>query len=269
MTDNLFSRAKPKLNPPVSAWKADMPESREPQLVPPRLIWMNKINDVYLEIPRYDKGMTWWGMIPLGGGVLGIIFYILIDTISTQIQSDGRGFIPYFIALAGFVFFLSMFLSCIKIYFIMPREQPVRLNKMRQRIFVYKYKRIDPIPWMKWPVIITRYNWADVHGEIRYCSDRYRSGHQLWGSVCEPGTYNVIHRFQLADGEPAELQQVWSFFCLYMKGEPVPAEPKNKGRPDSWRPRKADKWPEEWERESTTAPDGRTPVIWSRETLPE
>ncbi|MBG2641700.1 hypothetical protein I4548_33455, partial [Klebsiella michiganensis] len=100
-------------------------------------------------------------------------------------------------------------------------------------------------------------------------SDRYRSGHQLWGSVCEPGTYNVIHRFQLADGEPAELQQVWSFFCLYMKGEPVPAEPKNKGRPDSWRPRKADKWPEEWERESTTAPDGRTPVIWSRETLPE
>ncbi|HHY3053079.1 TPA: DUF6708 domain-containing protein, partial [Klebsiella michiganensis] len=174
MTDNLFARAKPKLNPPVSAWKADMPESREPQLVPPRLIWMNKINDVYLEIPRYDKGMTWWGMIPLGGGVLGIIFYILIDTISTQIQSDGRDFIPYFIALAGFVFFLSMFLSCIKIYFIMPREQPVRLNKMRQRIFVYKYKRIDPIPWMKWPVIITRYNWADVHGEIRYCSDRYR-----------------------------------------------------------------------------------------------
>ncbi|MBZ6862028.1 DUF6708 domain-containing protein [Klebsiella michiganensis] len=269
MTDNLFARAKPKLNPPVSAWKADMPESREPQLVPPRLIWMNKINDVYLEIPRYDKGMTWWGMIPLGGGVLGIIFYILIDTISTQIQSDGRDFIPYFIALAGFVFFLSMFLSCIKIYFIMPREQPVRLNKMRQRIFVYKYKRIDPIPWMKWPVIITRYNWADVHGEIRYCSDRYRSGHQLWGSVCEPGTYNVIHRFQLADGEPAELQQVWSFLCLYMKGEPVPAEPKNKGRPDSWRPRKADKWPEEWERESTTAPDGSTPVIRFRETLPE
>ena len=65
MTDNLFARAKPKLNPPVSAWKADMPESREPQLVPPRLIWMNKINDVYLEIPRYDKGMTWWGMFPL------------------------------------------------------------------------------------------------------------------------------------------------------------------------------------------------------------
>jgi len=54
-----------------------------------------------------------------------------------------------------------------------------------------------------------------------------------------------------------------------MKGEPVPAEPKNKGRPDSWRPRKADKWPEEWGRESTTAPDGSTPVIRSRETLPE
>ncbi|STW79217.1 Uncharacterised protein [Klebsiella michiganensis] len=140
-----------------------------------------------------------------------------------------------------------MFLSCIKIYFIMPREQPVRLNKMRQRIFVYKYKRIDPIPLDEMAGHYNRYNWADVHGEIRYCSDRYRSGHQLWGSVCEPGTYNVIHRFQLADGRARRVySKSGSFLCLYMKGEPVPAEPKNKGRPDSWRPRKADKWPEEW-----------------------
>ena len=172
------------------------------------------------------------------------------------------------IALLSTSVFITLSFFCMKIYFTTPRDQPVRLNRGRRKIYVYKYKK-DRIPWFKWPVIITRYNWADVHGEIRYCSDRYRSGHQLWGSICEPGTYNVIHRFQLADGEPAELQQVWSFLCLYMKGEPVPAEPKNKGRPDSWRPRKADKWPEEWERESTTAPDGRTPVIRFRETLPE
>ncbi|STW79216.1 Uncharacterised protein [Klebsiella michiganensis] len=105
MTGQFVARAKPKLNPPVSAWKADMPESREPQLVPPRLIWMNKINDVYLEIPRYDKGMTWWGMIPLGGGVFGIIFYILIDTISTQIQSDGRTLFHILLLWRGLSFF--------------------------------------------------------------------------------------------------------------------------------------------------------------------
>ncbi|PLP20059.1 hypothetical protein CWM92_30610 [Klebsiella michiganensis] len=266
MTDNLFVRAKPKLNPPVSAWKTDMPESREPQLVPPRLIWMNKINDVYLEIPRYDKGMTWWGMFPLALVVLLFLGFMLTMCALMLQYVDGYA-IPC-LAILSVVVLSTLAFFCLKIAFVTPRDQPIRLNCRRQNIYVFKYKK-DPIPWFKWPVIITRYNWADVHGEIRYCSDRYRSGHQLWGSVCEPGTYNVIHRFQLADGEPAELQQVWSFLCLYMKGEPVPAEPKNKGRPDSWRPRKADKWPEEWERESTTAPDGSTPVIRFRETLPE
>ncbi|WP_213823266.1 DUF6708 domain-containing protein [Klebsiella michiganensis] len=266
MTDNLFARAKPKLNPPVSAWKSDMPENSEPQLVPPQLLWMNKINDVYLEIPRYDKGMTWWGMIPSALFTFGIMVFVILVCVQISEYIDGYA-MPGLIMLS-ITFFSTMILFCLKIAFITPRDQPVRLNRGRRKIYVYKYKK-DRIPWFKWPVIITRYNWADVHGEIRYCSDRYRSGHQLWGSVCEPGTYNVIHRFQLADGEPAQLQQVWSFLCLYMKGEPVPAEPKNKGRPDSWRPRKADKWPEEWERESTTAPDGSTPVIRFRETLPE
>jgi hypothetical protein len=120
---------------------------------------------------------------------------------------------------------------------------------------------------LKWPVIITCYHWADVHGEIRYCSDRYRSGYQLWGSVCEPGTYNVIHRFQLADGEPAELHQIWSYLCLYMKGEPVPQEAVNKGRPDSWRPRKADKWPADMELESTTAPHDEQPTVSHQKAL--
>ncbi len=87
MTDNLFARAKPKLNPPVSAWKADMPESREPQLVPPRLIWMNKINDVYLEIPRYDKGMTLVGNDSIRGRSVGYHFlYINRYDINTNTE---------------------------------------------------------------------------------------------------------------------------------------------------------------------------------------
>ena len=268
MTDNFFDRAKTKLNPPVSAWKEDLPENNQPQLVPPQLLWLNKINDTWLEIPRYDKGMTWWGMIPSAVLMLGFTIYSLYSIVIMKISWHLSGNILLLVVLLSFMFFLHCFLFCMKLYFVTPRDQPVRFNKKRQNVYVFKCKK-DRIPWFKWPVIITRYNWADVHGEIRYCSDRYRSGHQLWGSVCEPGTYNVIHRFQLADGEPAELQQVWSFLCLYMKGEPVPAEPKNKGRPDSWRPRKADKWPEEWGRESTTAPDGSTPVIRFRETLPE
>ena len=252
MTDNMFTRAKSKLNPPVSAWKEDMPENHEPQLVPPQLLWLNKINAIWLEIPRYDKGMTWWGMIPSAIFMFILMSGLLVHSIS--VQREYGGFFMPVLSTFSTMFFSSMFLFCLKLALVTPRDQPVRLNRVRQNIYVYQYKK-DRIPWLKWPVIITRYNWTDVYGEIRYCSDRYRSGYQLWGAVCEPGTYNVTHRFQLADGNPADLQQVWSFLCLYMKGEPVPAEPKNKGRPNSWRPRKADQWPEEMERESTTAPE--------------
>ncbi len=172
-----------------------------------------------------------------------------------------------FMAIADVVVFSSFVLACLKTALVVPRDQPIRLNMKRQSIFVYKYKKIVPFPLLKWPVIITCYHWADVHGEIRYCSDRYRSGYQLWGSVCEPGTYNVIHRFQLADGEPAELHQIWSYLCLYMKGEPVPQEAVNKGRPDSWRPRKADKWPADMELESTTAPHDEQPTVSHQKAL--
>jgi hypothetical protein len=46
-----------------------------------------------------------------------------------------------------------------------------------------------------------------------------------------------------------------------MKGEPVPDEAANKGRPDFWCPRKADKWPEALEIESTTAVEKVFPAL--------
>ena len=241
-----------------------MPENHEPQLVPPQLLWLNKINAIWLEIPRYDKGMTWWAMTPLAVFTFLMMVALLDHYISVEIEYGG--YLMIILAAVSIVSFSTMTLFCLKLALVTPRDQPVRLNRVRQNIYVYQYKK-DRIPWLKWPVIITRYNWTDVYGEIRYCSDRYRSGYQLWGAVCEPGTYNVTHRFQLADGNPADLQQVWSFLCLYMKGEPVPAEPKNKGRPDSWRPRKAAQWPEEMERESTTAPEAELGEIGKQSVI--
>ncbi len=140
MTDNLFARAKPKLNPPVSAWKADMPESREPQLVPPRVIWMNKINDVYLEIPRYDKGMTWWGMFPLALVVLLFLGFMLTMCALMLQYVDGYA-IPC-LAILSVVVLSTLAFFCLKIAFVTPRDQPIRLNCRRQNIYVFKYKKI-------------------------------------------------------------------------------------------------------------------------------
>ncbi|SAB12381.1 Uncharacterised protein [Enterobacter hormaechei] len=107
MTDNLFARAKPKLNPPVSAWKEDMPENNQPQLVPPQLLWLNKINDTWLEIPRYDKGMTWWGMIPSAVLMLGFTIYSLYSIVIMKTSWHLSENILFLVILLSFVFFFN------------------------------------------------------------------------------------------------------------------------------------------------------------------
>lgn len=145
MTDNLFARAKPKLNPPVSAWKEDMPENNQPQLVPPQLLWLNKINDTWLEIPRYDKGMTWWGMIPSAVLMLGFTIYSLYSIVIMKTSWHLSENILFLVILLSFVFFLTMFLFCIRLYCVTPRDEPVRFNKKRQNIYIFKCKK-DRIP---------------------------------------------------------------------------------------------------------------------------
>lgn len=161
----------------------------------------------------------------------------------------------YVLALFPLVIFSSFLLFCLKMYFIVPRDQPIRLNHKRQKIYVFSYNR-SRLPWLKWPVIISAYNWADVRGEIRLSSARYDMGYHLFGSVCQPGTNKVITRFLIAKERESNVQlhQIWSYLCVYMQHDKVTAEPESLGRPDDWRPRKADQWPDDMEKESTTAP---------------
>ncbi|WP_313052121.1 DUF6708 domain-containing protein [Atlantibacter hermannii] len=244
-----FDEPQPKLNPPISCWREDMPENHEPQLVPPQLRWLATRNDIYLEVPRYGTDVIWGGMIITATLMLSMVIFFIVSSILS-------GFYVFIIiaVVASLVLSFLCFLS-LKMYFIAPRNQPIRLNRKRQKIYLFDYKR-SRLPWLKWPVTITSYSWADVYGEISFSPTPGDRGYRLYGAVCVPGTRNVVARFLLAREweEREQLNQIWSYLCIYMKGESDLPEPRFKGRPDFWRPRKADKWPDEMERESTTAP---------------
>ena len=240
---------QPKLNPPVKSWREDMPENHEPQLIPPQLHWLTEQNDIYLEMPRYSTEVAWGLMMPLA-----FIFSLGIIVITALFFSIPFYF-GYIVGAVNFIVSSSFILFMLKMYFVVPRDQPIRLNRKRQKIYVYEYNR-SRLPWLKWPVTIKSYNWADVHGEVRLSSARYDLGYQLYGSVCEPGTNNVITRFLITKNRFSReiLSQTWSYLCIYMKHDAVSVAPLQPGRPDYWAPRKADKWPEDMELESTTAP---------------
>ncbi|WP_148051937.1 DUF6708 domain-containing protein [Atlantibacter hermannii] len=248
-----FDEPQPKLNPPISCWREDMPENHEPQLVPPQLRWLATRNDIYLEVPRYGTEVMWGGMIFIA--ILTCIVDIGMVIFSLDLQAITGSYFFVIIGLISAIFFTSLALFAFKIYFVAPRNQPVRLNRKRQKIYLFDYNR-SRLPWLKWPVTITSYSWADVYGEISFSPTPGDRGYRLYGAVCAPGTRNVVARFLLAREweEREQLNQIWSYLCIYMKGESDLPEPRFKGRPDFWRPRKADKWPDEMERESTTAP---------------
>ena len=244
-----FDEPQPKLNPPISCWREDMPENHELQLVPPQLRWLATRNDIYLEVPRYGTDVIWGGMIITATLMLSMVIFFIVSSILS-------GFYVFIIiaVVASLVLSFLCFLS-LKMYFIAPRNQPIRLNRKRQKIYLFDYNR-SRLPWLKWPVTITSYSWADVYGEISFSPTPGDRGYRLYGAVCAPGTRNVVARFLLAREweEREQLNQIWSYLCIYMKGESDLPEPRFKGRPDFWRPRKADKWPDEMDRESTTAP---------------
>ncbi|EPR0411789.1 DUF6708 domain-containing protein [Enterobacter asburiae] len=253
----LTIESQPRLNPPISCWREDMPESHEPQLVPPQLRCMTTRNDIYLEVPRYSTEVSWWMMLPIAFLMFGVTFFFVFVCVLMKF---------YIFSLVGLISLSPFVLLALKMSFVAPRDQPLRLNRKRQKLYLFNYNR-SRLPWLNWPVSIKVYNWADVYGEIMFSGVGGDRGYHLYGAICEPGTYNVVDRFLLAKEweEREQLNQIWSYLCIYMKGESDLPEPRFKGRPDFWRPRKADKWPDEMERESTTAP-AETLQFWTDKT---
>ncbi|WP_314722270.1 DUF6708 domain-containing protein [Rahnella variigena] len=243
----------PKLIPPINNWEEDLPSSREPQLVPPQLRWLTTMNDTYLEVPRYSAEVSWGGV--LAWAILMSIIGIGVGVSGFAIQHGHTGHGMIIIGLGGTFVFFAMASFGLRMYLAQPRDQPIRLNRKRQKIYIFDYKRAQ-LPWMKWPTTIRSYDWGNVHGEICYSYARLDSGYQLFGSVCEPGTNKVVTRFLIAKERSSQemLCQIWSYLSVYMQHDSVTADPVETGRPDDWRPRKADRWPDDMERESTTAP---------------
>ncbi|EPJ3205377.1 DUF6708 domain-containing protein [Citrobacter freundii] len=252
--DDYFSR-EPLLIPRLKNWEEDLPENNAKQSVPGKLIQVTEINDTWMEIPRYENIM--WG------GAWFSVFTSIIPVIAlvwVNIKSYYFGFDIYiFMVSILFLFFLfSMILLSLRMALFVPRDQPIRFNRKRQKIYIFEHHRKAWNPWVKWPTTIRVYDWADVHGEISRESDRYDQGFRLYGAVCQPGTRNVTERFILnrAVFYIEHQRQLWSHWCQYMQHQPVVKDPLYPSQHDDGRPRKRKVfWPEALDIESRTAPE--------------
>ena len=247
---------RPRLNPPVREWSGDLPERAEDCGFPPKLIRVNELNDVWMEIPRYVNfgwGGQWVVVLLCSIPMIGYAFMVF------SFFSDMPAFLSL---LIGIVLFGGVLLYFYKSVLFEPRGAPVRFNRKRQKVYVYEFQK-SIWPWKRWHPVIKVFDWKDIHGEWVMRRAHADWGHRIYCAVCKPGTLDVVDRFILTwtVGGTDEAGGLWSFCRHYMEKKPVPTAPMYTDKPRDWTPFKTVKWPPDVECESTTAPDAEQALV--------
>ncbi|WP_328312050.1 DUF6708 domain-containing protein [Pseudomonas guariconensis] len=248
--------SRPLLIPPCIGWKEDLPPPCEVPNLEAALgdQTPNHQDSVYLEIPRnlhLLRDLKLLLVLP----VLYTTIYIpgmIIDSFRTDdLESILLGVPTLLIGIWSIAFGLRISLCP-------PRDEPIRFNRARNKIYAYNFKFPWWNPFGKWYVHTVSYDWPNVRAERWAQGSGVKRGVML--SIVEPGTHNVIDRFSLtlmgAD------QYAWSYICVYMQDGPETLPPPNPPRDHNdvlWceiTKRLAPKveWPAEIDRESRTAP---------------
>ena len=116
-----------------------------------------------------------------------------------------------------------------------PRDEPLRFNRARRKVYAYNFKYRWWNPFERWRVMPVAYDWSQIRAELwsqqgATASGVYMSKGGVMLSVVEPGTNRVIDRFYLRTSGAAEY--VWAYVCTYMQQGPQALPPSKYPPPD-------------------------------------
>lgn len=211
----------PSLIPPCPGWQADLPKFCDP---PQKASLTHKQrcnhrDDIYLEIPRGTL-ITRGFLLPIS--ILATILYATsIDVIThSWLARDWAVLIGGTLAILSGLWLTT---SCARYDISPPQDEPIRFNRLRQRIYAYNFKPRWWNPFMRWPVEVVVYDWSQVQAErwMRRIATTQGGSLVKWGivlSIVEPGTNKVIDRFAL--NYSAADDSLWEYICIYMQEGP-------------------------------------------------
>jgi len=255
--------ARPLLNPACPGWKEDLPN---PYTIPSVAKTLgdqipNHQCLTYLEIPRQSVSSR---------GLISVFAFFLIMFLIFSLYMMAVTFNPRdteSLLLSAFEILLVSWMVTIGLRMDIspPRDEPIRFNRARQKIYAYNFKRHWWNPFDKGKVVPVSYDWSQVRAERWSQTGALPNGGVIfkWGvmlSIVAPGTNNVIDRFHLST--MGADQHAWAYICTYMQegpsALPPPGEPKDHNDV-LWcefalrlAPRVV--WPTEMDLESRTAP---------------
>ncbi|WP_261241597.1 MULTISPECIES: DUF6708 domain-containing protein [unclassified Pseudomonas] len=254
---------RPLLNPPCTGWQEDLPGPGEKVAIEASLCRKspNYQDGIYLEIPRSSisfRGVFIFFSLLTAYSVFDIPRYI----VDAFFEGDTE-----FLFTGSLVFLVSVWstLFSFKIAVCPPRDEPLRFNRLRRKIYAYNFKHTWWNPFAAWTVVPVSYDWSQVRAErwsqmggLPNGGVIYKAGVVL--SIVEPGTNVVIDRFPL--GTMGADEHAWAYICTYMQegpaALPIPDPPKDHNDVlwCEFALRLAPKvtWPADMDLESRTAP---------------
>ncbi|WP_238349908.1 DUF6708 domain-containing protein [Pseudomonas sp. BW16M2] len=260
---------KPILVPPCSGWKEDFhPPFTSSNVAPsPTLLSANYQDDTYLEVSRHSISAREI-LFVLALATIPVLILITYAVVDSAIYSLYNLMLAGILTLLAGIWQTTLFLRAASMP---PRDEPIRFNRARQKIYAYNFNFCWWNPFIPWPIKIVSYDWKDVRAErwrkqavTHQGSHLVKTGIML--SIVEPGTNNVIDRFPLNNlyGEAS----IWAYICTYMQHgvSAVPPAPLNRDHNDllwcqfAMRLAPEVKWPEVIDHESRTSPQSVPPV---------
>ena len=255
--------ARPQLYPPCVGWKEDLSPPSETPITIPSLggITPNHTDSIYLEIPRKTIIVrNLYFLMVIGVALTGPpILIILAESISSQDLGISALF---FSLLLNYIWCLTYGL---KLSALPPRDEPIRFNRARQKIYAYNYTYCWWNPFERTRISPITYEWPQVRAERWAQSGALPNGGLIFKygvvlSIIRPGTNEVIDRFHLTTMGADE--HAWAYICIYMQEGPSALPPPGKPKDHNdllWcqfasRLAPSVVWPTEMDLESKTAP---------------
>lgn len=260
-----MNNLNPKLEQHAPFWKSDLPGPNEKPEQTSSLqlfhITPNHLNEIYLEFPTATLKVR-------GFCIFGLAIIVMLITFGASLVAEIKN-------ADGSIYFESLILGVATIFiccwattpymrmdFELPRDQPIRFNRLRQKVYIYRYHHyaLNPFNRTKWGVRPAVYNWEDLHAESSgFYIPTIAMVQLITLCALKPGTTEVVDRFPLVTGV-FHGEDYWAMIRLYMQQgpealPPFPYEPRDWDADPvcPWAPKV--QWPADMDLESQTAPE--------------
>lgn len=201
-------------------WSADLPSPATPAELPVdgliRHLVPAHVDDIYLEVAtRPAPGMRWMGVFFLPFVLLPIPSFLIAAT-SLRGHFSSNDLTALVVLLGAVVLISLVALPPVRSLIRLPLGQPVRFNRARQTMYVYRFRFDWLKPLGEMCVRPARYAWSQLHAEQVTGPRGGGYARPVMLTVFDPVDRSVIDRFELHH-HPEEGTQLWAVIRLFMQ----------------------------------------------------